>query len=371
MHKIREHSTMPLFMDLHYITGVTARDVAQAHQIDLSNQDKFGCKLMTYWFDEKRGYIFCLVECEDENALVELHRISHGLVPNKIIKVDSSLVELFLGRIYDPEKSETENEFEKFISETAFRTLMLVDLRYFNKPAKDKKLYLEINNLIEDAINKYYGSKVNQNKGEIMAAFAVAGNAIKCAFEIQKIFHKNKNFRDNFDIGVGLSIGPPVDKNDVFFGNTILLCKRLSEISSNSKIILSAAFKEVYDEELDIPQNGSLQILSFPEEEFLSKLMEVIENSWNDEKFDVEYFSKKVALSKSQLYRKLVSLTGFSPSEFIKEYRLKKAAEMLKSRKGNISQIAFETCFCNVSYFTKCFYKRFGVYPSDYLKDTI
>lgn len=366
---------MPLFMDLHYITGVTAKEVGQAHQLDLNNQDQFGCKLMTYWFDEKRGYIFCLVECEDKNALIELHKNAHGLVPNKIIKVDSSLVELFLGRIYDPEKTETKNEFEKFISETAFRTLMLVDLRYFNKPGSDKKDHFikTINKLIEDTINKYNGKKVNQNHCEIMASFAVAGNAVKCALEIQKVFmnHEYKTARDNFDLVLGLSIGPPVDKNDVFFGDTILLCKRLCEIASGCKIILAASFKEMYEGELEEMEKEFVRVLNFPEEEFLNELMDVTENSWNDEKFNVDNFSRRIGLSKSQLYRKITSLTGVSPSEFIKEYRLKKAAEMLKRRKGNISQVAFETCFCNVSYFTKCFYKRFGIYPSDYIRETI
>jgi AraC-like DNA-binding protein len=51
----------------------------------------------------------------------------------------------------------------------------------------------------------------------------------------------------------------------------------------------------------------------------------------------------------------------------MKEYRLKKALEMMQSRTGNITEIAFDAGFNTPSYFSKCFYKRFGIQPSAYL----
>lgn len=327
-----------------------------------------GCKTITYWFDEQRGFVFCLVECADKNALMELHRNSHRQEPHKIIEVDGKLVELFLGRIRDPEKSEAENELEKFINETAFRTLMLIDLRYYNQRGDVKNSFVKtFNKLIEDTLNKYDGKEVNRTGDEIMSSFISAPNAVKSAFEIQKAFRKQK--RNNIDVAFGLSIGPPVDDNDVFFGDTILLCRRLCEVTAGGKITLASSFKNMHKEELFNTGKNFVRVLDSSEEQFLSKLMAATEKLWNDEKFSVDNFSKKIGLSKSQLYRKTTSLTGLSPNEFVREYRLKKALNMLEKRKGNISQIAFETGFNNASYFSKCFHQKFGLLPSDYYKE--
>src|SRR5688572_6404401 len=84
---------MPLYMDLHIIPGVKARDVAQAHVQDLLIQDEHGCTVMTYWVDEKRGNVFCLIEAPEKEAVSELHGKAHGLIPHRIIEVNNNLVE--------------------------------------------------------------------------------------------------------------------------------------------------------------------------------------------------------------------------------------------------------------------------------------
>jgi AraC-like DNA-binding protein len=63
----------------------------------------------------------------------------------------------------------------------------------------------------------------------------------------------------------------------------------------------------------------------------------------------------------------MIYLTGKSPNNFISDYRLKRALALLKTNRGNISEIAFETGFSSPSYFSKCFQKRYGHLPSDYL----
>ena len=94
---------MPIYMDIHNVPGVKAKNVAEAHQKDLIHQDEFGCKSMTYWIDEERENVFCLIDAPNKAAVKEMHKQAHGLIPHKIIEVDSSLVSSFLGRIYDPE----------------------------------------------------------------------------------------------------------------------------------------------------------------------------------------------------------------------------------------------------------------------------
>jgi AraC-like DNA-binding protein len=74
-----------------------------------------------------------------------------------------------------------------------------------------------------------------------------------------------------------------------------------------------------------------------------------------------------MAMSKSQLYRKTISLTGLSPNILIKEYRLEKAKELMRRQRYTISQITFDSGFTSPSYFTKCFKKKYGLLPMTYL----
>lgn len=79
---------MPLFMDVHNMDGgVSAADVAKAHQADLDTQSKYGVEYKRYWVDEKAGKIFCLVDAPDADAANTVHREAHGLVADEIYEV--------------------------------------------------------------------------------------------------------------------------------------------------------------------------------------------------------------------------------------------------------------------------------------------
>lgn len=79
---------MPLFMDVHTITGgVSADDVAQAHKADLQAQAGHDVNYLRYWVDGKHGKIFCLVEAPSAEAASEVHRRAHGLVADEVFQV--------------------------------------------------------------------------------------------------------------------------------------------------------------------------------------------------------------------------------------------------------------------------------------------
>ncbi len=102
------------------------------------------------------------------------------------------------------------------------------------------------------------------------------------------------------------------------------------------------------------------------DQKFLQKAVEIINENITDPYFNVESFAEKMAVSRSLLYKKLVSLTGESPVEFIKRIRLTKAAVLIGKDFGNITDISFAVGFSNPSYFTECFKNQFGVPPSMY-----
>jgi hypothetical protein len=79
---------MPLYMDVHHhIEGLTADAVAGAHQRDLAVQGKHGVNYIRYWFDEKGGKVFCLVDAPNKEAAAAVHREAHGLVADEITAV--------------------------------------------------------------------------------------------------------------------------------------------------------------------------------------------------------------------------------------------------------------------------------------------
>ena len=98
---------------------------------------------------------------------------------------------------------------------------------------------------------------------------------------------------------------------------------------------------------------------------FLEKLTTTIQANLDNEKLSVESLAQKLFISRSQLHRKAKALTGFSPNEFIRNYRLDYSLELLKNKNEKISQIAFQVGFSDEKYFSRRFKERFGVSPSE------
>ncbi|MFQ5797448.1 MAG: ATP-binding protein, partial [Bacteroidota bacterium] len=109
--------------------------------------------------------------------------------------------------------------------------------------------------------------------------------------------------------------------------------------------------------------------VSSMDEQFLKRVMDVIEQRMSDPDFSTDTFTKKVGMSRMQLHRKLRALTDHSTGEFIRTMRLKRAAQLLKQHSGTVSEIAYEVGFNNLSYFARCFRDLFGQLPSDYASE--
>ena len=113
-----------------------------------------------------------------------------------------------------------------------------------------------------------------------------------------------------------------------------------------------------------------LRIVTMPdshsiENDFLNKVTEIIEENLSDERFGVSELAGKLGMSRSNLLRKLKSLTKLSVSQFIRQVRLKHSMEMLKQTSLSVSEISYKVGFGSTSYFIKCFHDYYGYSPGE------
>jgi len=106
--------------------------------------------------------------------------------------------------------------------------------------------------------------------------------------------------------------------------------------------------------------------LAAGDKEFLVKLVNVIEENLSEAELSALFLEKTFSMSKMQLYRKLKTMTGMTPGEFIKHIRLKEVANLLVTTNLNVTEIFYRTGFNNQSYFFREFRKRYNCAPNEY-----
>ena len=125
--------------------------------------------------------------------------------------------------------------------------------------------------------------------------------------------------------------------------------------------------RESYNESIQSEKTFEERIKS--ENAYVNKVIENIIRNIDNNDYSVNELSSDMHVSRSQLHRKLVSLTGFSTTGFINMIRLEKAKDLLSNKEGNITEIAYKCGFSSQSYFTKSFTEYFQKSPSQFLKD--
>lgn len=103
-----------------------------------------------------------------------------------------------------------------------------------------------------------------------------------------------------------------------------------------------------------------------PDKLFLKKVMSIIEQNIANPDFSVEVISKTLGMSSTHLYRKLKTITGQSTRDILNNYRMQKAANMLKTKDVNITEVMYAVGFTSLSSFSKSFKAKFGVSPKEY-----
>lgn len=107
-------------------------------------------------------------------------------------------------------------------------------------------------------------------------------------------------------------------------------------------------------------------VATSPDEQFLQKAMKLIYENLSNPDYNGDMLSKDIGMSRANLYRKLKALLNQSSSEFIRNIRLKNAAQLLLQKKLTVSEICYEVGFSSPSYFTACFTNYFKLSPTEY-----
>jgi len=144
--------------------------------------------------------------------------------------------------------------------------------------------------------------------------------------------------------------------------NTDLLKIRIRKLIENRQKI-----KQIFGSSLI--NDTKKTSLAKKEQEFINRLKKYIEQNISKTDLNVDDIAKEMNLSRAQLYRKLNSLTDYSPNDMIKIIRLKYAHQLLSNKTANISEVAYESGFSTPSYFTKCFKEYYKESPTEFLKN--
>ena len=124
--------------------------------------------------------------------------------------------------------------------------------------------------------------------------------------------------------------------------------------------------REKFSKEIKI--DSSAVAVTSLDNEFLQRAFNIAEKNISNMDFDTESFAKEMFLSRSQLHRKLVAVTGQGPGEFLRTIRLKRAAAMILEKRLSVTQIAFEVGFNSPSHFTKAFRQMFNCLPTEFIE---
>lgn len=236
---------------------------------------------------------------------------------------------------------------------------------------------------------KYRGSEIRKRINGFVNSFDGPSKAVHCALEMVRLVESL-----GLQLKISINIGELIVHDDGSVGgkamqiadkilsdtlpNEVRVSDTVSHLLSGAGLNMSKrSYLRIGDQEVqlstyavqDIIEQASIASantsLKGQNHSFLEDVLQAIETNMADEDFGMLALSREVGISERQLQRKLKSITNKTPNQMVRTVRLHKAKEILQQQVEGISQVAFQTGFSSLSYFTKCFKKEFGISPSD------
>lgn len=259
---------MPIFMDRHDVVEVSAEEVARLHHMDLEVQDKYGVKFLTYWHDPDRRTTFCLVDAPDKETADRVHAEAHGHLANKMVAVDLSAVEAFLGRVQDPPSAKT-----KPIDDSAFRAIMFTDIVGSTEMTAElgDTMAMEVirahDAIVRRFLEKHDGTEVKHLGDGIMASFEDVPASVESAMGIQEQLRSHNEISGTpIRVRIGLHAGEPVEESDDLFGSAVQMAARICGVAQPGNVLVSREVKDACaDADLRFEPIGSETLKGFSE----------------------------------------------------------------------------------------------------------
>ncbi len=216
---------------------------------------------------------------------------------------------------------------------------------------------------VTKTLKKFGGHIQRQDNNHYIVSFVSVTDAVQCTLEIRHKFKYVTPKHKSFSRRLKIALSYADQLNEVQINATIQLCEQIKD-----QVVITNDIKRMYEEvnahaEIDKDQ---IRTLKLSEEQFLSNLMNYVASNWNNPYLDVDRLGEALQMTYSQLHHRITRLTGKTPNNFIKDYRLHKALVLLHQHRGSIAQISKQSGFNSPTYFSECFLNKYGVRPSTY-----
>lgn len=356
-------------MDYHHLPGVTLEEVHKAHLADKRTEAKYKVNCLQFWVNKDAGTMFCLLEAPDKKACFDIHQEAHGGVACNIIDVDPVMLELFIG--VDKHVEHGIVYTSEGNMDSGYRYILILDLiSNFNSINYGNHKELPCANysksVAKDIIKRMGGNVVEEpGKDNLTAIFEKSDQVLECAVTLHKEFTTRVDSGEwNMEFRLAINYGQPVTMEEGFLSEAIVYTKYLSLIANNKEIVVPGNFKKLASFNQLSVKNRTVKIVTERYQYFVRSFFRHVENNFSDGSFSVSALSSEIGVSRPQLYRMMMKITGRSPAHFIRYLKMHKALSLIREDNLNISQVALEVGYNNPSYFSKCFQERYGVMPS-------
>ncbi|MGB1042896.1 MAG: helix-turn-helix domain-containing protein [Tenacibaculum sp.] len=320
---------MPIFLVQHITNNATTTNLALSFYFSLQNLHYSKC--INCWVDDYKNSVFYLLKATNKDAIQLLYNNTSTTKPYKITPVNNNLVYAFLNS-----KKQLKNTLEN--THSSQNTLLIKVATKTTHPQQKMAIFKQKTlTIIKERTYCYNGKIKNETNNYLFLSFS----STKCINNfLQAINNKLKEYQ-HFNL------------------------LELKSIIYNNK-----SFKEQQDliQIANLIKNNDVLYLSEKQEFFLINLLSILKNNYNNTELNLKQFCKKMMMSKTKLYRYCKTYTGKSINEILKDYRLNRALDKVKTKKTSINQIATDSGFNSNSYFSNCFKKKFGISPSTLLK---
>jgi len=270
---------------------------------------------------------------------------------------------------------------------------------------------LEQNRLLHKSIIQEFNGEWLKEMGDgVLVSFNAASNAVFCAKKILETSHKEFDFT----LRIGIHIGEVVFENSDIFGDGVNIASRIQSIAPEGCIYISESvlrnvenkkeigtkyigqkalknvkhpikiyqvkiegksYQEAVNDEVKVQETDSVNSMATlpfenmntdaDQESFISKINQFLDQNIENKNYGVSEITESLGISRSQLQRKLKSITGNSTSSYIREYKLKKGYAMLKDGVAKASEVSYKVGFSSPSYFNAAFSKFYGYAPDE------